>query len=146
MTETKQRANGRKAEIAVKEQLWRNGYSVKDVGRVADYDLLVNDNIKVEVKSAEYRQLKSGLIWDIQQVRIKPNGADVLAVVLKTPLEDEMILYTKWSANVINAFDEGGIMNGDKIKNGNRVVCNLRLTPDVLKNCFTQSPAKVLKN
>jgi hypothetical protein len=143
---TKAKENGRKAEIAVKEQLWRNGYSVKDVARVADYDLLVNDHIKVEVKSAEYKQLKKGLVWDIQQVRIKPNGADILAIVLTTPLNDTMILYTKWSANVIKAFDNGGVMYGDKIKNGNRVVCDLRLTPDTLKNCFTQSPAQVLKN
>lgn len=143
---TKSKLNERKAEIMVKEQLWRNGYSVKDMARYADYDLLINDNIKVEVKSAEYQQTQEGMYWKLRGLRIKPNSADILAAVVTTPLKDTLIFYVKLTEKNFKEFEEHKLIKNDKVKGGNIVTCDLRITPDILKVCFTDSPAKVFNN
>ena len=51
--------DGFEAEEIVKKTLWRYGYSVKHL-RGASFDLLVNNNINVEVKSSKFYLLKNG--------------------------------------------------------------------------------------
>lgn len=118
------------AKIRVQKQLWRNGYSVKDVSRFIDYALLVNDDIKVEVKSAEFKHTKRGIEWRLEGVK---KGADILAVVLTTPMKDQLIFYAKLTPWNLKKFRRH--MQKE----------DLVLTPDILKSLFTESPAKVLK-
>lgn len=104
MTKSKEKLN---ATELVQRQLWRNGHSAKNVSAFTRYNLLVNEDTKVEVKSAEYRQSKDGIYWQFKNVDNK--NADVLAIVISTPLDDILIYYMRYSKS-------GMSLNGPSIK------------------------------
>lgn len=136
----------RNAEVLVKQQLWRNGYSVKDVSNFAEYDLLVNDTIKVEVKHADYKQLKDKLVWRVKDIVITPNRPDILALVLETPLNKQVIHYVRWSRDIVEKLHEEGIA---VIKDEPQIsgqVCELKIDPEQLKKYFASGPAGALKD
>jgi phosphopantothenoylcysteine synthetase/decarboxylase len=130
-----QKAVGTGAEKMVQEQLWRNGYSVKNVSKYTKYNLLVNESIKVETKAANHKQDKEGLHWVIEDIGVKPLNANVLAIVITTPLEDTLIFYCKLNSNLVKSLEEIKLLKGNGFK------YNLRVTPDILKKVFTDSPA-----
>jgi len=84
---------GYDGEVVVKEKLWRYGYRVKHLNSSSPFDLIVNDKIRVEVKSGKYRVSKTGMVfWNIS----KPfylDKCDVVAVVLFRPIEKPSVLF-----------------------------------------------------
>lgn len=112
------------AAESVQRQLWRNGYSVKSVSLYTKYDLLVDEKIKVEVRGAKYKQTKTGIYWKFKNVTIEE--ANILAIVITTPLDDILIYYMRISKNK-------GIVNGQ----------DLKINTKELKALFTDSPSKI---
>ena len=121
MLKSKEKMNA--AEI-VQRQLWRNGYSVKSVSLYTKYDLLVDEKIKVEVRGAKYKQTKTDIYWKFKNVTIEE--ANILAIVITTPLDDTLIYYIRISKNK-------GIVNGQ----------DLKINTKELKALFTDSPSKI---
>lgn len=126
----------------VQEQLWRNGYSVKDVSKYTEYNLLVNDQIKVEVKSSSQMQTLPTACWFVEGVKIQLNETNVLAIVIDTPFKDTLIFYTKINEHLFASLKEAKLATKGKRKN----TCTIRITPDLLKSVFTESPTKIFKN
>ena len=84
---------GYDGEVVVKEKLWRYGYRVKQLSSSAPFDLLVNDKIRVEVKSGKYRVSKTGIVfWNIGKP-LYTDKCDVIAVVLFRPIEKPSVLF-----------------------------------------------------
>lgn len=89
----------------VKHQLWRNGHSAKNVSNYTNYDLLVNNKIKVKVEKAKQAKQKDNWIVNITKETIKE--VDVISIIIKTVIKDNVVLYTdianmKIGANIIN--------------------------------------------
>ena len=116
-----------KALEKVKRRLWSNGYSAKDVSQFADYDLLVEGAIKVEVREAAYKQTKNGICWYLKNINTLK--ADILAIVITTPLDDVLVYYRKNTKNFM-------VLDGD----------NLKINTKELKELFTDSPKKIFNN
>jgi hypothetical protein len=80
------KAFGTAAEKMVQKKLWSMGYTVRDYSNYLSFDLLVNDKYRVEVKYSSFKKLnKSRFGWNING--IKPKNHDVLAIVLKMPID-----------------------------------------------------------
>ncbi len=77
-------------EDLVKRKLWSYGYNVKHFGKRNSFDLLVNDKIKVEVKTSKMR-INKNPSWAI--MLNKCNEYDVMAVVLQLPINKYKIIY-----------------------------------------------------
>lgn len=79
------------AEVLVKEKLWRYGYRVRHI--TVPYDLLVNDRIRVEVKTGKYRVSRRGIsYWNIMLPKHE-DYYDILAVVLPQPISGPLFLF-----------------------------------------------------
>jgi hypothetical protein len=77
-------------EYLVCDLLKSNGYSVRRLGgSVNDYDLLLNESIRVEVKTATLRKKRNQYVCQ----KVKPELFDVLFMLFLTP--DGMV--AKWS-------------------------------------------------
>lgn len=88
------------AEIIVKKKLWRFGYAAKHLTKSSEFDLLVKDEIRVEVKTGKPRLKKDGTFsWNIMNPY--RNKYDVLAVVLPFP-EDRKPLILFFTKEKIN--------------------------------------------
>lgn len=124
-------------EKMVQEQLWRNGYSVKNVSKYTKYNLLVNDIIKVEVRSADFKQGKDSIVWVLENLSVKPVTVNVLAAVITTPMHDTLIFYCKLNANLVKGFQDIKALKSAGFK------YNLEVTPELLKKHFTDSPASI---
>ena len=125
----------------VQEQLWRNGYSVKDVTKYTEYNLLVNDQIKVEVKSSSQMQTLPTACWFVEGVKIQLNETNVLAITIDTPLKDT-IFYTKINKHLFASLKDAKLLTKGKRKN----TCTIKITPDLLKAVFTESPTEIFRN
>lgn len=127
---------GRDAELLVKQQLWRNGYSVKDVCNVAPYDLLVDGKIRVEVKSAKATRNNK---WKFIHLKMKPYSMDVIAIVIYSDLGNG-IYYAKVSDKLIEDFQEDKIFLGRGLTaTGDHYIYDIVLTAETLKKYFTKS-------
>lgn len=71
---------GLEAEKIVQKHLWSHGYRVRNFSIYAPFDLLVNDKIRVEVKTAKLKhRSKAGSEWAISG--LQPEKFDVLAFI-----------------------------------------------------------------
>lgn len=121
---------GNYTEEYVQKKLWRYGYSVKRMKRINPFDLLVNETIRVEVKSATYQLHEDGgYHWRVG----KPLGDrfDVCAIVLLLPVGKPLIRY--FTREEISKNIEDGAMSIHIIAN----------SPDEPK-IGNKSPLKVL--
>lgn len=92
---------GKQAEKIVKQNLWRRNYRVKDVSYAGiGFDLLVEDNWRVEVKS----------VTGSTTIGLKIDNFDVLAIVYIGPVSTD-ILYLKDKSRL-----EGLLKTGDIYK------------------------------
>ena len=82
---------GLNGEIMVKEKLWKFNYRVKHLFR-AEYDLLVNDNIRVEVKTS---MMKNGGKWNFNLPKIYKS--DIIAFVFLYPDGNKEIRFMETS-------------------------------------------------
>ena len=82
---------GYDAEVLVKKKLWTFGYKVRHIA--FGYDLLVNEKIRVEVKTGKMRQAKKGAYWNIMTPTHQ--DYDILAIVLTHPIRNLILFYTK---------------------------------------------------
>ena len=133
-------------EELVKRQLWRNSYSAKDVSKYTYYDLLVNDKIKVEVKRAWFEQSKDGIYWTLKDLMIKPEIADVLAIVITTQLEDFVIYYMKINKRTLEQLNENKMIISKTDHRNKKVTCDIKINAKQLKAFFTDSLAKIFNN
>jgi len=84
---------GLNAELFVQKKLWSYGYSVEKTPPNYPFDLLVNGKYKVEVKSGSYKTKKNNkLYWHIDSPT-KFHIYNILAVVIKYPLNKKLIFY-----------------------------------------------------
>ncbi len=111
----------------VKRQLWSNGYSAKDVSHCTDYDLLVDNKIKVEVKSTIYNQKGNYWLLNINK-KSKTKKADVLAIIIPTVLDEDVIYYMDIKKNFKN-------LGAGKLK----------INSEIIKTLFTVSLTKIFK-
>lgn len=86
---------GYNAEVLVKEKLWRYGYRVQHLNSIASYDLLVNNKIKVEVRSSSPKidKVTGTIRWMIMFNKSNDLRFDVLVVVLFQPIGEPKILF-----------------------------------------------------
>lgn len=129
--------------ILVKQQLWRNGFSVRDVSIAMEYDLLVEKKIKVDVRTAETRQTKAGFYWLVHDVTIAPVKSDVLAVVIETPLRDLLIFYMKVGKHVFKNLEDNKMIVSQKEQENGDVIANIKLDTKSLKALFTEKVTQV---
>jgi hypothetical protein len=76
---------GKEEEKLVKRKLWQRNYRVKDVSNYSTFDLLVNNKVRVEVKSTSIFKRKN--YWSLGLDFTK---FDVLAIVLHLQFTDEV--------------------------------------------------------
>lgn len=111
---------GKLAEKIAQQSLWRKNYRVRDVSYVSglNYDLLVNDKYKVEVKSMR---------GNTTRFKLSPDKFDILCVVYLHELGNKVFfLKDKKSLD--------GLLEGPY----------LRLDFDILKEFFTRKPDVVM--
>ena len=91
----KTKLQGYKAEVLVKEKLWRYGYKVQHKNTVSPYDLLVSDTIKVEVRSSQPKVSESTgkVSWTVMFNRCSDIRFDVLVVVLYQHIDEPLVLF-----------------------------------------------------
>lgn len=115
---------GRKAELLVKQSLWRRDFRVKDMSSIRQdsgkwFDLLVNGRHRLEVKSIHGKE--SGTI------NLRHDDFDILCVVLCGVLRNS-IYYLK-DKGMLNELLKGSGVN---------------ITPRVLREYFTLRPGDVM--
>jgi len=87
-------AIGQCGEKLMARHLRRNGYSVKRYGGKHPFDLLVNNHIRCEVKTAKMFMKKTGSKKEVSVFSgVKPENFDILFMVFITPNG----IITKWT-------------------------------------------------
>ena len=82
---------GYRAEVLLKEKLWTYGYRVRHI--TVPYDLLVEDKIRVEVKTGKHRISKAKTSYWTIMLPYRHNYYDILAIVLPRPLSKPLFLF-----------------------------------------------------
>lgn len=113
---------GREAELFVKTNLWRRNFRVKDVGRVAHYDLLVNDKYRVEVKSMDKT---------LSTVQLDQKQFDVFVVVVVFERFGGAVAFYLRDKTMLTEMSKGGGVYG--------------VDADALRRFFTRKPGEVFK-
>ena len=85
----------------IKEQLWRNGHSAKDVSLFTDYDILVDREIKLKIATVERDFARQ--MWDIKMDKAKK--VDVVAIVLNGTIHGDVMLYANYKKGIIGEVD-----------------------------------------
>lgn len=87
----KSRDRGIRVEAMIANKLIFSGFSVKRVGDHENYDLLVNDTFRVEVKCATY----AASVKQYKIQKVKPEFFDILFMVFVAPDRQEI----RWSTS-----------------------------------------------
>ena len=142
---------GRIGEKTVQKKLWQRGYNVKDVSKYTNFDLFVNDNCKVEVKTInqnnEYTKIDPYRFpfnnkWaekGFRNIGLNGDHFDILAVVVIEQLTTK-VFYCK-KDNLKSLFTNRDTLHPSQHDiNGNFVIV---LKPKHLLTLFETNPDKL---
>ena len=125
---------GKEGELIVQKKLWQRNFRVKNVALFTNhglhFDLLVNDKIRVEVKTVVKLPVKSNHYIDIRL-----NEFDILAVVILDPFYSKVFFANKEMLKKCKV--KSMIEKGD---NFNTISVNEK----ILKEIFISNPASIL--
>ncbi|KKL88203.1 hypothetical protein LCGC14_1927010, partial [marine sediment metagenome] len=97
----------------VKKKLWRYGYSVKTF-TTRDFELLVNQKIRVKVTSSRFKNKDGKYEWGITLTSLKKKW-DILVTVLWLPVgEPNVLFFTR--KNIIKKYGENEVGAGGMTK------------------------------